>query len=775
MSKVASVTCAALIVVGVLAPAASPRLAAAAPRPGTATTPGAISRPTAVPGPAPESRVVFLINGYHVLARSGTGASATTVLLPGGRGTGALARPLMGFGLAGKSYLVPPQAVPYLGRGLDPSLFDVAALAGRERAGRLPVTVTYGGGVPRLPGVTLTHTASGAAQGYLTEAGARVFGAALASLFAADHGRASYGLDGMFAGGLSVALAGDGVPARAAPSRRHFPMHTLTVTGTNLAGRPDTGDVVDVINVDNIGRFSDPVESQNVFYHGSARFSVPAGHYMAIATFYTGTHLTNWHVVARPQFTVSGPATTVHLDARTATSRLQWVTPRPVTRPRPSLLNFVRIPAVGPAFTFSYGVYGNALWVSPVTSTRLTGALHTVTDAQLTSPPHYRGTPYEYDLAYTAPDGVIPPLRYVVRHATLATEDTRYYQPTPSAGGWQPFGLFGFQFRRGGSSIGGLGRRVTLPGRVIQYYATGRSLLWFDSYFQSLFTGAGGQADSGRVLHPRQRLSVGWNAFPLHPAPNTNLLGAANPRATGLGAGGLTLPSASRAGNQLTLDITPFSDNVVGHTGSGFAAVSPGTVRGRYAVFAGRVRLAVGNAVRAAHGHPDLRTTVRVARGAQRIRFVLAASRTGRLYRLSAASRTVWTWRSVPAPGVRLPPGWTCGNRTRSCAVQPMMTLEYAVAGESLHGSTRAGRQTIHLSVGHLQLVQGVRVTRASLSVSFDDGKTWHRATLTGHGGSYTATFTAPAGVRVSLRTSAADAAGGSLTETLPGAYQVSP
>lgn len=99
-------------------------------------------------------------------------------------------------------------------------------------------------------------------------------------------------------------------------------------------------------------------------------------------------------------------------------------------------MNFERIPAVGPAFTFFYGVYGNALWVSPGTSTRLTGALHTVTDAELTSPPHYRGTPYEYDLAYTAPDGVIPPLRYVVRPATLATEDARYYRrPRPRADG----------------------------------------------------------------------------------------------------------------------------------------------------------------------------------------------------------------------------------------------------------------------------------------------------------------------------------------------------
>lgn len=223
------------------------------------------------------------------------------------------------------------------------------------------------------------------------------------------------------------------------------------------------------------------------------------------------------------------------------------------------------------------------------------------------------------------------------------------------------------------------------------------------------------------------------------------------------------------------MDITPFSDNVAGHTGSGFTAVPPGTVRGRYAVFAGGNRLAVGNAVRAAHGHPDLRTTVRLAHGAQRIRFVLAASRTGRLYRLSPASRTVWTWRSVPAPGVTLPPGWTCGNKTRSCTVQPMMTLEYAVAGESPHGGAPAGPQAIHLSVGHLQLVKGARVARAAMSVSVNGGKTWRPAKITGHNGNYTATFQAQASVKVSLRTSASDAAGGSVTETLLNAYQISP
>jgi hypothetical protein len=79
----------------------------------------------------------------------------------------------------------------------------------------------------------------------------------------------------------------------------------------------------------------------------------------------------------------------------------------------------------------------------------------------------------------------------------------------------------------------------------------------------------------------------------------------------------------------------------------------------------------------------------------------------------------------------------------------------------------------IHLSAGHLQLVKGAPVTKAAMSVSFDGGKTWHPAHVTGQGGSYTVTFTAPAAAKVSLRTSAADAAGRSVTETITNAYQI--
>jgi hypothetical protein len=103
-----------------------------------------------------------------------------------------------------------------------------------------------------------------------------------------------------------------------------------------------------------------------------------------------------------------------------------------------------------------------------------------------------------------------------------------------------------------------------------------------------------------------------------------------------------------------------------------------------------------------------------------------------------------------------------------------MMTLRYQVTGLRLNGTTAPGQQMVHVLAGHIQLTHAAKITHAAVSVSFDGGRTWQAAQLTGHDGSYTAAFTAPAGTKVSLRTSATDAAGGSITETLINAYQIS-
>jgi hypothetical protein len=197
-----------------------------------------------------------MINGDRLLAPAAGGPRALGIL-PGAAGP---ARPLVGLDLGGTVLAIPRVALPFLGRGLALDLFETSALQRAETGGRLPVTVTYQGKVPVLPGMTITRARGGTAQGYLTAAGAATFGAALARQFAVDHAAASYGRDGMFAGGVSVSLAGS--PAGAgraapAPAPRHSPgfrMHTLTVTGTNLAGKPDTGDAVFVFDADNAQR-----------------------------------------------------------------------------------------------------------------------------------------------------------------------------------------------------------------------------------------------------------------------------------------------------------------------------------------------------------------------------------------------------------------------------------------------------------------------------------------------------------------------------------------
>jgi hypothetical protein len=165
----------------------------------------------------------------------------------------------------------------------------------------------------------------------------------------------------------------------------------------------------------------------------------------------------------------------------------------------------------------------------------------------------------------------------------------------------------------------------------------------------------------------------------------------------------------------------------------------------------------------------------------------LAAARTatlggGKSDTLSVASRTVWTWRSSRQPGVKLPLGWWCGAGpispagvgSRACAAQPMMTLRYRVQNLALDGAAPPGLQLVRIAAGHLQLTPASRITHAAVQVSFDAGKTWRTARVVGRDGTCTALFSAPPGARVTLRTSAADAAGGSITETITSAYAIS-
>jgi hypothetical protein len=188
------------------------------------------------------------------------------------------------------------------------------------------------------------------------------------------------------------------------------------------------------------------------------------------------------------------------------------------------------------------------------------------------------------------------------------------------------------------------------------------------------------------------------------------------------------------------------------------------------------VLLAAGLTLPAGTPRPGPASPVRPAATGMVIRMAgpLDVSRASKLFPLSTATSTVWTWHSAPPGNATLPAGWTCApfTRTRDCGLQPMMTLTYGVARLALDGTAPAGRQVLHVLAGHLQAVRAAPVTRVSVSVSFDGGKTWHEATVTGSGGTYRAAFTAAAGTYVTLRVAAADAAGGTVTETITSAYR---
>ncbi len=91
----------------------------------------------------------------------------------------------------------------------------------------------------------------------------------------------------------------------------------------------------------------------------------------------------------------------------------------------------------------------------------------------------------------------------------------------------------------------------------------------------------------------------------------------------------------------------------------------------------------------------------------------------------------------------------------------------------ALSGAAPAGHQALAISVAHLQHGAQFPITGAAARVSCDGGSTWQGATLTRTGPhQFSASYTAPAGALVSLRVTARDGRGATVTETLLNAYR---
>jgi hypothetical protein len=645
--------------------------------------------------------------------------------------------------LGGQRYLIPASALPYLGRNLDISLFRLSALAAAERDGQLPLTITYSGRLPALPGVRITAAGAGRASGYLTPASATRFGTALARR--------------QLASGVRVSLAG--APSAAAPRPGpEYAMHILTVAGTSINGKPDNGDAVYVGDVSNGNAFGSGPDALSSFYQGTAKFSVPAGTYWAVGLFAgPGRSL---RLVVVPQFTVSGD-TKVEVDERTATSKLSINTPRASTFVTGTLWAYRSLVTGSPQAIGWLDFQGWPEYINTTSVKPGQGRLGVFVNATMTPPAN---ADYVYQLGFSDLSGLIHQLHYTVTPASLATVHANLFASTPGAG----------HVLSGGNFIGFWPVQTAwdwlnlpVPATATLYLTASPAMAWSTMYQQSSVEygdGSATQTGTPTTYRPGSTVTEDWNAYPLHPAPNVNLIGTAD----GVGE----TVSASRSGNLLSLDYWPFSDSVPGHVGTGFEPVSP-SVNGTYQITANGKTIASGSALPlAAFTDWSFARQVMLPAEPAVIGFTLTATRSDAIYTLSTQSSTTWTWRSAYAAPHAIPAYWRCSETGgHDCVAQPLLTLAYTVAGLGLAGTTAPGTQDVGLTVGHLQLAARPAIKTVRAQVSFDDGKTWHAATVSGSGGFYRAVYSAPAGAFVTLRVTASDAAGGTIAETITRAY----
>ena len=346
----------------------------------------------------------------------------------------------------------------------------------------------------------------------------------------------------------------------------------------------------------------------------------------------------------------------------------------------------------------------------------------------------------------------------------------RFYSDTATTAPWLAFGGPARQYAETGFIAASTS--LPMPGDRTVYFQAQPTAVWRPEI-------AGGplaETPPWQLFHAGQELSTNWNAYPLHPAPNLPPAGVTK----------YTLPSAVRAGNKLFVDITPFSDNTPGHTGSGVTRFNGIKGSGSYAIYANGAKIASGNG---AHVEP-----VRGCVGRRHPRREAVADRVHSHHvtagtrqqpvrhergHLDVAVAGQAARQSCPPRGTAAPASPVRGIvYDHHCAVQDMMTLDYQLARESLDGSTPAGPQSLGIAINHLPRSTPYPVTHAQLQVSFNNGTSWQPAALARicHGqvctNQFRATYTAPAGAQVSLRVTARDTHGASVTETILGAYQ---
>ncbi|MFI9617227.1 S8 family serine peptidase [Streptomyces sp. NPDC052023] len=150
-----------------------------------------------------------------------------------------------------------------------------------------------------------------------------------------------------------------------------------------------------------------------------------------------------------------------------------------------------------------------------------------------------------------------------------------------------------------------------------------------------------------------------------------------------------------------------------------------------------------------------------VPAGDAEYRLDLATSRTSDNWHFGTRTHTSWTFRS---------------DTTTVKTVLPMLQLDYDVPVDVHNAVGSQRKHTLGLGVRMQDGLAAPSGVTVKVEASYDDGKSWNRATTTRKGSGFTATVERPWRVHgdayVTLRVTATDAAGNSVQQRVDRAYQ---
>jgi hypothetical protein len=701
----------------------------------------------------------------------------------------------------------------------------------------LPVTVSTqpDSTLPQVPGLRLTQISAGLAAGTLAKAQAPALGTLLATQrLSAGHGQRA-ALAGPLAGITRISLAappgGPALPPSPgqpsaqlsapvdgpAASGSQPGYHTLTLNFTDANGQPATAiGIVQNVNSEPLG--TSLIPSQAIFpvtgTAGPVSISVPDGTYSiqaAVLTPDTGTWPAlgvDGALVVKPQVTVTSNRT-VTLDARTATAQFQpsvaGVSPTAQLDslslfrgsvsnggtsssfgdPCPASFYCPSDPGLG-LISASFGPYSAAkLSVTP-TRPVTKGTLDFDAAAQLyaggsrSAPTPLPGYVLEFPHQGTIPSS----LTYQVPPKDLTTVTNQvYYNPadTPAVcanngGGngpdsaklyplvYFPWGTFETEFTSDFGSLLGQSYQDSQvpPGQSTEYwYASDPAL----TTWQNEFTRCTSPSTYSplRTINPGEQITQTWGKYPLAPQQNGNT--------EWNGDEAVTACAACRQDNNFA---PSFQDSDLNDFG---------VVSWAYDV----------NGI-PVYNYPTVNEKDFPSAWSGPSGFDLPLLPQAATYQLDytiqegwgqvdpgASTATDWTFHSSPAgQPAALPPDEKCApDPSTGCAFLPLLFIDYNLALNENEQALAGTPFQIAFTVAHQQDEPPPADVSATVSASFDGGQTWTPPQAAASTGSnqFTATIQQPPLPQtdgwVSLRITARDGAGNSVTQTAIEAYQL--